>query len=722
MAEKVEIIITAKDNASKAIKSLEQSSKALFNTFAKGAAVGMGALAAGLAASIPLALDAELAQRNLAQTIESTGGVAGVTAKEANYLADSLANVTRFSDEQIISAESMLLTFTKIGEDVFPQATETVLNMAEKFGGLESASIQLGKALNDPVTGVGALREVGVSFTEDQQKMIESLVETGDIAGAQKIILDELGTEVGGLARAYGDTAAGKLARFKNRMVDVAQAIGGRLIGPIGDAADAIGQLILYMVDFGFHSSEAFESFQNLFGQELGAQLYHLAEPIALIADRVANLVRVFFESGPLTLEFAKALGYLFASYDVGNAFLAMIGPIQSFVDIVRDFISEHSDLFVRVFRDLGVILGSGVILGALLSIGGALLGLLNPVTLVIAGVVALVTAYETNFLGMKDAVDAFVKWFIKDAMPVVKKFIVNDAIPVLKDLFEEVKTGWETIKPLLELFRVWFLEDALPDIKDYIVNDAIPALENFIDWLSRVWIDVKPHLQELALWFLDSALPAIIDFITSPVIPTIRDFIETLINVWEWTRPKLQALYNWFVSSGMPMIRNIITNIVIPAFQSLTSAIQQVYDWGYPKLQSFYNWVMNAFNTLRTSVLQPLVNTFNEVVNAINNVINAIGRVDFGLLEDVGNFFGGVGKKLGIPGAATGGFRSGLFETGELGSEYVYAPGGAMVLPADLTAALKGLGNNYSLTVNNPISQDNVINDFRFMEALASG
>lgn len=304
MPEKVEILITAKDEAKRVVNGISNSFDGLNKAALKVAKVGFAGFAGALAASIPLALDAEMVQADLNATLKSTGGIAGITAKEANDLADSLAYVTRYSDETIVSAESMLLTFTNIGEDVFPQAIETVLDMGEKFGGVDAAAIQLGKALNDPVAGVGALREVGVSLTEQQADMVAQFMEAGDIASAQKVILDELGVEVGGLARAMGGTNKGKIQRFINQMVNIGQAIGGKLIGYIGDFADKLAVLVDSLVNIGFHSSEMYESFQLIFGQELGKQIYD-------IVDGFVRLGEIFMDmgvSGVFTLQFWQAL------------------------------------------------------------------------------------------------------------------------------------------------------------------------------------------------------------------------------------------------------------------------------------------------------------------------------------------------------------------------------------------------------------------------------
>ena len=62
------------------------------------------------------------------------------------------------------------MTFTKIGQDIFPDATRIVLDMSQALGqDLKSSAVQVGKALQDPILGVSALRRVGVNFSDSQQ-------------------------------------------------------------------------------------------------------------------------------------------------------------------------------------------------------------------------------------------------------------------------------------------------------------------------------------------------------------------------------------------------------------------------------------------------------------------------------------------------------------------------------------------------------------------------
>jgi hypothetical protein len=96
-----------------------------------------------------------------------------------------------------------LLTFTKVTGTQFDKAQVAILNLSTRLGtDLTSASVQVGKALNDPIKGVTALGRAGVQFTAQQKEQIAALVESGDVAGAQTIILQELETQFGGAAEA----------------------------------------------------------------------------------------------------------------------------------------------------------------------------------------------------------------------------------------------------------------------------------------------------------------------------------------------------------------------------------------------------------------------------------------------------------------------------------------------------------------------------------------
>jgi phage-related protein len=154
-----------------------------------------------------------------------------MTMQSLNELTEAMMANTTFSKDEIESGEGMLLTFTKIGKDVFPQATAAVLDFAQKMGtDPKTAALQLGKALNDPATGLSKLTKSGVTFTDQQKKQITAMEKAGNVAGAQKLMIAELNKEFGGQAAAAADTYAGKQKQLANMMKELKEVIGSAVI------------------------------------------------------------------------------------------------------------------------------------------------------------------------------------------------------------------------------------------------------------------------------------------------------------------------------------------------------------------------------------------------------------------------------------------------------------------------------------------------------------
>ena len=220
-----------KDNVSPAAKKANKGLSSFAKTTLK-AAVSIAALTKGISAAASAFAAQEKAETKLNQTVISTGGAAGITAKRLVEMATALHDVTTFGDEAIIAAQSLLLTFTNIGKDVFPEAIKTVLDLSVGMGqDLKSSVVQLGKALNDPIKGVTALSRVGVQLTEVQIDQIKSFVKLGQTADAQRIILSELNTQFGGQAQADAKTYSGQITQMGNAFGDLLESLTSLVVG-----------------------------------------------------------------------------------------------------------------------------------------------------------------------------------------------------------------------------------------------------------------------------------------------------------------------------------------------------------------------------------------------------------------------------------------------------------------------------------------------------------
>ena len=173
----------------------------------------------------------------MAQTeavIKSTGGAAGLTATQMSEMAQAMSasnGASLFSDDAILGAQNVLATFTNIKGQNFGGATQSIIDMSQALGiDLNSAAMQVGKALNDPIKGIAALGRSGVQFTAEQEATIKALVETGDVAGAQALMMKELNTQFGGSAAAAVGTYAGQQIVLKEKFADIQQTLGEALM------------------------------------------------------------------------------------------------------------------------------------------------------------------------------------------------------------------------------------------------------------------------------------------------------------------------------------------------------------------------------------------------------------------------------------------------------------------------------------------------------------
>jgi hypothetical protein len=206
MAIKIPIISEydkrGQDAAETGLGKLGKSAKKLAKIGAAAfAAVGAGALVMGKQL-IDAGERAATSNARIEQITKSMGQFEGATDQVTDRLvklAEKTARLVGVDQNLIKEGQALLLTFKSVSADadkvggVFDRATQAAIDLAAAgFGSVETNAIQLGKALEDPIKGLAALGKSGVTFTAEQKELIKTLVETGDVAEAQEIILKQL--------------------------------------------------------------------------------------------------------------------------------------------------------------------------------------------------------------------------------------------------------------------------------------------------------------------------------------------------------------------------------------------------------------------------------------------------------------------------------------------------------------------------------------------------
>ena len=242
-------VLKSRDQTNRALDSIARSSKKTQTAIdgtqkafgrmvrAFGTVVAFG-LVRGLFREIAESIEAgEQSAAKLNSVLAATGFAARRTASDINVLSQAMADNTLFNDDEIRDTAAILLTFRKVQGEVFDEALAAIADMAQVLGtDLKSAALQVGKVLQDPVARIGEMSRAGITFTKAQKEMVRAMVEAGDQAGAQRVILNELKMEFGGAAAGANVGLFASINQTRKAWIDFLEVMGRTpaVTGPAG--------------------------------------------------------------------------------------------------------------------------------------------------------------------------------------------------------------------------------------------------------------------------------------------------------------------------------------------------------------------------------------------------------------------------------------------------------------------------------------------------------
>lgn len=534
-------------NVTSTLNNLKEKTTSTFGSIAK-TAVGITAGYVGIKSAVSyvkegmeMAKNSQLATAQLEAVLKSTSGAVGMTKDQLLDLAGSYGSYTTYTKGAVLEGENLLLTFTNLGKDVLPDVTSTMLDMSTALKqDVSSSAMQLGKALNDPTTGLSKLSKQGVTFNEQQKKQIESMQKAGDIAGAQKIMLAELQKEFGGSAKAAGETLPGKLQILKNTFNGLKKTVGEKFIPVLYDitkfATDHLPQIKAIFLTVFDNVGKVVNGAVDIFKNNLlpvFMEVWQHAEPyITKIRDFLPQAFEKVKEVAGNTFDSIKKFiddnkesvgNFVGAFVDLAKtiwdsvspaienittnllpklqeAFSGNSGAIKGVLDKATDVFNFIKDNWKEIEPIVLTIVGAlGAYKLALMAIEvwsvivGATTSIYETVSLAIWGVTEATSAWEV------------VQWLLNVAMDANPIGVVIMAIAALGLAIYEVITHWQDIYNWM--LWVWdvinnnpiadFITDCIPFVgllKDIVKHwdDITGAIKGAWDWLkSWVGLDV---------------------------------------------------------------------------------------------------------------------------------------------------------------------------------------------------------------------------------------
>jgi hypothetical protein len=547
---------------------------------------------------IESAAESELTITRMEAVLRATQGAAGLTSQELQNVANELQGITRFGDETILTGATLMLTFRNIGEETMLRAIPAMLDMAEIFGSVDSAAMQLGKALNDPVNMMGALSRAGVTFTDEQKEMIKTLVESGDLLGAQNIILTELEMQVGGVAEAVGGTFTGAWEIAKNKLDEFRELIGGPIIIGLTALLEKVGEFV--------DTNPAIQAFVYFF-----EQLNDLMQKGSPFANSVAIAL------SNLTLKFPE----LSAAVD---PFIGVFVNMQRALDDGLPLIMA----IANAFNDLSVVL-DGTVFGNIARIIGDFIN------------TGITEGWGEAFRqGVTDM------WQL--VAPAIEQFFVN-VFTAMENRIQLWISGGGPDRLSNAIAASLSVTFASPEFQN-VAGQALASLTNAImrAIASVDWFAAFAPFEEQANQALRDALDG--------VVQAIYDWFRTGEITQAWERIWRDVTYGMQLGLSFENIKfniqNFVNNVVnyFKQLLGIASPSQVFLQIGKDIVQGLINGITSMFGGLTTAV----GNMFDILTGGSGGTGGASATTSFGSTGTIG------GRPMGGTGTGTGGVLTG--------------------------------------------------------------
>ena len=503
---KLSIDIEALDNATSVVKGVGGALEGLGGIAAgvltagfAAAAAGAAVLVTGLGFAFSAALDNEKLQAQLAQTIKATGGAAGITAEEANILANQFKHLAGGSDDAILAIETLALRSGAITENEMPGFIQSVLDLGAVMGSTEAAAILLTRAEEDSIGAMGRLIRAGIIFTQDEKDKIKTLQESGQLTEANAVLMGVLAEATGGAAAANAATLSGQWEILKGTLGEAAETIGGPLLSAATELFDEFIKPVIPFVedlaaafalfletlkggDFGeaIDALGEFESVQAIF-KALSVDIYSLEgawnslvtfiqgtllPAIQPIIDAALNVAAAFREQMPMVQQTVKDMAD-FVINQINILSPTLITNITNTLNSIAAFWREHGDEIMAVvkvaFEFITVTIGGAMTLAS---------GLISAAWQLING--------DTRGAGetLKTTVTAFMNSVLSIVGQDLDKFTANWTA-----VWELTKIIWNTFWS--DFIGTWTANWELAKIIVTTVVDKIKAAFTDIDWFA---------------------------------------------------------------------------------------------------------------------------------------------------------------------------------------------------------------------------------------------
>lgn len=242
------------------------------------------------------------AETKLTEIYKTRMGASDAAVESTKKLASALQQEGIIGDEVALSGAQQLATFAK-----YPSTINTLLpsmeNLLAQQKGVNATTddaVNIGNLMGKVMQGqTGALKRVGISFTEAQEKVLKYGTEEEKAATLAQVINEN----VGNMNQELAKTPAGQMQQLSNTLGDIKEELGAALAPVLAQVAGYVSDKIVPMI-------------------EKIVKFVQEHPIIAKIAVAIAGLLAV---GGPLLLMLGSIMTIVPM---VASAFSLLLGPV----------------------------------------------------------------------------------------------------------------------------------------------------------------------------------------------------------------------------------------------------------------------------------------------------------------------------------------------------------------------------------------------------------
>lgn len=304
-------------NLGNAFKSAGQKMRTA-GMYASGAAAG--AIITGKKL-LELNATQEQAETKLIEIYKKRMGVNEKAAESTMEVATALQKQGVIGDEVTLSGAQQLATYAKYPATVnkLLPAMDNLLVQQKGLNATADDATSVANLFGKAMTGqTGALKKVGISFTDAQEEVLKYGTEEEKAA----TLADVVTQNVGDMNKTFAETDAGKIQQAKNTLGDFGEQLGALLLPALAGIADTL-------------TKKVFPVIEKIIG-------YLQEHPV--IAKIAVGITAFLAVAGPLLIivgAIASGIGAIMTVIPMlGGAFAALAGPVGIAIAIIGGLIA----------------------------------------------------------------------------------------------------------------------------------------------------------------------------------------------------------------------------------------------------------------------------------------------------------------------------------------------------------------------------------------------